>query len=161
MSVKYYRSFKDRKSFKKLSEKERKNYIKELAKFDALIMDLDTERLGKFKTSVTVFVIFWHQIVIAIVIFLLLDRPYLAIMAFNLNSLYFITYIGWVQPYRNKLNYFIVMFDVCVLLVVQYHIFGFTNWTTIEQQQLLGNSIIYVIMAYFTMRVLMIIFVVF
>jgi hypothetical protein len=63
MSLIYCRSIKSRRQVRKLPEPKQKAYI----------LKIDTQRLGRRMTAVTVFVTIWHKMVIALVIMLFLD----------------------------------------------------------------------------------------
>ena len=73
MSLIYCRSIKSRRQVRKLPEPKQKAYIQKMSRVNALILKIDTHRLGRRMTAVTVFVTIWHKMVIALVIMLFLD----------------------------------------------------------------------------------------
>ena len=73
MSLIYCRSIKSRRQVRKLPEPKQKAYIQKMSRVNALILKIDTQRLGRRMTAVTVFVTIWHKMVIALVIMLFLD----------------------------------------------------------------------------------------
>jgi hypothetical protein len=128
------------------------------SRFDSLLRDIDVKRIGKKLAILTVLIQIWNKLVIVLAIMLFLARPYFTIITFNFNSLFYIIFMGWVNPFKTKFNYLQTIFDECIIMIVQYHLIGLTDWCRPHQQVLMGNSAIYLISMTIAFKLLIFVF---
>jgi hypothetical protein len=114
-------------------------------KYGVLLNDIDIKKIGKKLALAVVFVNLLRKLLLAACIMIFMQYPTFVIFSFNFNVLFYIIFINWNEPYIEHKTLVQAIADEYILLIVNYHLFCFTEWTDNEQKLIMGNSIIYIV----------------
>jgi len=106
------------------------------------------EKSGKKLVVSSVFVMFVQKFVFVTGIMLFLEYPSFTIFNFNFNVLFFLMFVLYMDIFKDATTKWYVVYDECTLLIVNYCLFVFTDWGTVEQSIITGNVVIWVVNAY-------------
>jgi hypothetical protein len=110
-----------------------------------LIADLDIKRLGKSTTLLVLFVILIRKLLFAFIALYLAEHPLMTVIAFNYLILFYLSFLAWFQPFNNKEVEAQTFADESILMIVNYHLWYFSEFQNVEGKSLAGNSIIIII----------------
>lgn len=94
------------------------------------------------------FVLFVRKLMFVVGIMVFLEFASFTIFNFNFNVLFFLMFILYMDIYKDAPTKWYAVFDECTLLIVNYCLFVFTDWGTVEQSAITGNVVIWIVSAY-------------
>ena len=100
-----------------------------MEKYGILLNDIDIKKIGKNLALAVVFINLYRKFLLAASIMIFINYPSFVIFSFNFNVLFYIIFINWNTPYIEHKTLIQIIVDEYILLVVNYHLFCFTDWT--------------------------------
>jgi hypothetical protein len=116
-----------------------------MKKYGVIIEDYDIERLGKTKTLLVIFVGLIKKFTLVGSIMVLEDYPTFIFFGFVYQTLFFAIFLIEMKPFDNSETNLTSVLNEIILLVVTYHLFGFTNWVDTHQNIIFGNSVVTIV----------------
>ena len=85
------------------------------------------------------------QLVLAVSVTRLTNWPIFCVISFNFLILFHLMYLLYVQPYEDKWDQARSIINEVILLVLNYHLFLFTDYVDTSAYRYVANSAIYIV----------------
>lgn len=115
-----------------------------MAHYGRLLEEVDTRKLGKVLSIATVFIYIFRKFIVAFCV-VSVAHPVFNIFMFNFTSLFVLMWIVYLEPFTSLTFWRIRVIQELVTMGINYHLFCFTDWVSIERRVQIGNSVIYII----------------
>ena len=102
------------------------------SKYGILLERIDIEKIGPRMTAITVFIQIARKLLFTGGVILTLERPLLSILIFNFIIQFMIMFLYLLDPFLSKKMLRMAILDEITLIVMNYHSFCFTSFTTVE-----------------------------
>ena len=112
--------------------------------YGRLLEDLNTKKLGKTLSIATVFIYIIRKFIIAFCV-VVVEHPVFNIFMFNFTTLFVLMWIIYLQPFKSSTFQKIRVIQELVIMGINYHLFCFTDWVSIERRVEVGNSVIIIL----------------
>lgn len=116
-----------------------------MQKYGILLQDYNLEKNGKYLVLASIFINFARRASFVIGIIVFVDLPILAIFNFNFNILFYVMFELYFDLYNEKTTKNKVIMSEYVNLLVNYCLFEFTEFATVEQSMIMGNVVVIIV----------------
>jgi hypothetical protein len=115
--------------------------------YGILIEDISLAELGKLKTIIIGFLLFFRKIVLSFIVFYLSEKPVFLIVGFNVTCMFMALIKVHNKPYKDKMQYWVTIGHEIGVLIINYWLFCYTDFVDPDAAIVIANCTILILLA--------------